>query len=102
MINETTFLQQVKAVDLIVEMAESYLDVVLIPAPEPKHCSHSIRAACNRNPKWYRNAFSERGYIRRKSLIQAFNRIARGDDLKYDYDFLAIEIIDNQIGLDND
>lgn len=30
------------------------LEVCLVPAPDAKHSTHSIRVACSQNPPWYR------------------------------------------------
>ena len=52
------------------DMAE--LRVELVPAPEPRHCGHQVRAVMERNPDWYRE------------LLALFpRRRRRGRDPKY-------------------
>jgi hypothetical protein len=31
------------------------LEVVLVPAPEPKHSGHMVRCVANQNPRWYQH-----------------------------------------------
>lgn len=42
------------------------LDVVKMPAPEPKHSGHGIRVVMNQNPEWYQELCS-RHTVRRKN-----------------------------------
>ncbi len=42
---------------MIDELKTNWLEVVLIPAPEPMHEGHMIRAVANKNPEWYRKYF---------------------------------------------
>ena len=64
------------------ELEESYLVVVLQPAPDPHFDGHKIRVAQNRNPKWYREFVAghwgpgRRGCsIKRYRVIRALNRV---------------------------
>ena len=40
--------------EMIGELEAGKLEVVLIPAPSPRHCGHMVRAVVNRPPSWYR------------------------------------------------
>ena len=37
------------------ELVESGLEVILVPAPDPRHCGHKIRASSTQNPDWYKS-----------------------------------------------
>jgi len=94
---EPTFDQQAVAYTLLQEMCEQRLEVVLVPAPEPMHCMHQVRVAVSRNPKWYRDAFAARGYIDCRRLRTAFARMCHGYPIRWTYDFLAMQLIDQRI-----
>jgi len=49
------------------ELLHTHLDVVLAPAPHPKHPSHRIRIVQSRNPEWYRDLCSRRTSPRKRS-----------------------------------
>lgn len=39
---------------LLDELESTWLEVVLIPAPDPRHTGHCIRVAHQHNPLWYK------------------------------------------------
>lgn len=73
---------------MIKDLEDNMLSVVLIPAPEPKHADHMIRAVESRNPKWYRLFCADfisdrkgghpRTYIKREHVFRALSQIASG------------------------
>lgn len=72
-----------EAKGLLKELEENRLTVVLIPAPEPKHISHMIRAVENNNPHWYRELYHSHWNFRRDRSIKALKRLAEGNDKEY-------------------
>lgn len=76
------------------ELLERKLEVVLVPAPEPKHVCHQIRVAVNRPPDWF-SAVAQRhkrtrkrmpvpDFIKRANTLKALEAIAAGE-IKTDY-----------------
>ncbi|MBI2524154.1 hypothetical protein HYW11_03000 [Candidatus Peregrinibacteria bacterium] len=79
------------------ELRERYLRVILIPAPDPSHNSHKIRAVEEQNPDWYRelwhaNAYRRKGKkwrtktdstIKRTRVQRALEHIAEGTDRSF-------------------
>jgi len=39
---------------MLAELNDMRLEVALVPAPDPRHCHHQVRAVFGRNPGWYR------------------------------------------------
>ncbi len=82
------FESQVISLDLLDELESSYLEVVLIPAPERKHAEHYIRAVQSQNAQWYRKFCEEyvsnrkgsklRTRIKRRATIKALEKLANG------------------------
>ena len=78
--------------DMYFELLEKSLEVVLVPAPEPKHSIHMIRVCQSKNPDWYRKFCEQypanrrtprtRGKfdtkIKRQHTIKALENILRG------------------------
>lgn len=62
---------------LLDDMREHFQDVILLPAPEPKHHTHMIRGAINSNPAWYSELFEREGYVRRKTVEMVLERLSR-------------------------
>ena len=79
---------------LLATLETQSLKVSLIPAPDPRHATHKIRAVSERNPQWYRRLcaayptkrakrrlrrpeYSDT-LIRRKSVLRALDEISRG------------------------
>lgn len=62
------------------ELDNRRLEVVLIPAPEPKHSEHKVRAVQGTNPDWYRSlcACRPRSASIRKYVVKALERVAEG------------------------
>ncbi len=56
------------------------LRIILIPAPEQKHCGHKIRAVETENPAWYSNLYSQIPYFRRDRSLCALERIVLKED----------------------
>lgn len=100
--DEPTFRQQLVAHDLLEEMFDHRLQVVLIPAPDPQHCTHCIRVAVTRNPKWYRALFETYGYLDCRLLRRAFYRIMSGLPIKHRYDYIAMLAIDERMEQQSD
>ncbi len=77
-----------KAEELLFEFAERQLEVVLIPAPDARHCGHYVRAVANQNPRWYqkfcalypssRRGTKTRAAIKRRETIKALENLAAG------------------------
>ncbi len=67
-----------EAKQMLRQLQDSPMQVVLMPAPEPKHEGHCVRVVISRPPDWYmRNFYSKRGRktMKRARLIQALKRI---------------------------
>ncbi len=79
--------------DMLIELEASYFEVVLIPAPDPRHSGHMIRACQYANPKWYQEFCAmyvscrgtgrkkmrrPRTIIKRADTIAALKRIQQG------------------------
>lgn len=80
------------------ELEQNMLTVVLIPAPEPKHVNHMIRAAVSQNPYWYRELYHSNRHFRRDRSLRALDRIRKMQDRKfniapYKYDMMYRELI---------
>lgn len=62
------------------------IEVVLIPAPQPKHRGHKIRVAVSHNPPWYSRLAQARGMSKRmhqggtlrKRTLKALQRMIDG------------------------
>ena len=60
------------------------LTVVLVPAPEPQHRGHMIRAVTEQNPIWYRQMWEEYGRVRRYLSMPSLERLATMRDGNFD------------------
>jgi hypothetical protein len=65
------------AQELLHDLQEYRLEVVLTPAPDPRHHGHMVRAAVNQNPQWYSDLFDREGYVRRKTVEMVLERLGR-------------------------
>lgn len=79
------------------ELRNQYLDVTLVPAPDPKFTGHKIRVAVNSNPGWYRDLWHEYAKVRAKKgrlrkttssigrsrINKALSEISEGNDRPY-------------------
>lgn len=74
------------------ELEWEFLDVILIPAPDPKFEGHMIRAVQNRNPYWYQG----QGFKRYQVKI-ALNRIRFNLPLYCTTDHRVKHIIQNRL-----
>ena len=57
------------------DLRENRLEVVLIPASEPKFSGHKIRAVENRNPVWYRKLYAQYSHFRRDRSLRSLERL---------------------------
>lgn len=76
--------EHARARRMLRELDRGGLEVILIPAPEPIHSTHMIRAVANQNPQWFRKMCSYymncRGIGKKKMIRPRTNfnrRIAR-------------------------
>jgi hypothetical protein len=68
---------------LLAELEGARLDVVLIPAPEPRHSGHCIRVAAEYNADWYRELCAEYQSSRRRNRLNDNDtRIKRKDTIR--------------------
>lgn len=67
------------------ELESSQLCVILVPAPDPRHYCHYIRAKLDQNPRWYsriceRFPSSRKGKMRtrikRREVLRVLERLA--------------------------
>ena len=86
---------------LLAEMDEFRLEVILVPASEPRHSGHRIRAAVNRNPAWYSNMYHSHRWVRRGRTEDALRRIAKGKAVGSRFEDLVMEEIDLRLGNDH-
>lgn len=85
-----------KAAELLNELDYKRHEVVLIPAPEPRHSGHKIRVAQNSNPSWYSRLCSEyqsirgrgrkrydrpRTFINRIRVVRTLSKIVEAGDV---------------------
>ena len=84
-----------RAAEMHDELLECKLEVVLMPAPEPRHCGHCIRVAVNRPPVWFSDVARRvmktsgrqtrpRPTLSRKATLRALAAISIGE-IKTDY-----------------
>lgn len=90
----------VEARYLLADLRQNRLEVVLIPAQNPKHHSHKVRAVQNQNPDWYRDLYHSTRHFRRGRSINALERICSlADQLpkenpkQYQYDVVYRQLI---------
>ena len=65
------FIQEAQV--MLHELDVNWLEVCLLPAPDPQHEGHMVRAVANRNPEWYREYF---GCRRRDGLHEWYGNSA--------------------------
>ena len=84
---------------MLKDLEQNRLEVVLIPAPDPRFQDHQIRAVEGMNPDWYRDlchshqvrrtrprqSFKSDTAIRRPQVIAALQKIAAGQEDKTEY-----------------
>jgi hypothetical protein len=81
-----------RAMDMYVELREQKQEVVLIPAPEQRHVTHSIRVVQVASPEWYsrfRRLYPRKypygrqvhpqSSIRRRNTLRGLHRLSNGD-----------------------
>lgn len=67
------------AKDLLADLRDNPMLVVLLPAPDPRHAGHMIRAVISRPPDWYMEHFYDRRgrkTFKRHRFIRALERVA--------------------------
>jgi len=82
------------AEEMLFELENSHFEVVLVPAPEPRHSMHQVRALQSANPAWYSRFTAQyvncrgigkkrmtrpRTYIVKRLTIAALKRMLDGD-----------------------
>lgn len=96
----TTRKQRQRAAEMLNDLSYQTHSVVLIPAPDPKHSGHKIRAVENSNPAWYSELAARftsirgigpkrydrpRTQIKRGHVTRALNRIVENRAIDSDY-----------------
>lgn len=86
--HQSTEEQQKIAADGLKWLETNQLEVVLIPAPDPRHVEHKIRVVNNQNPCWYQRMAKRRGFDKRSHkkrygplrqyVIKALKRVVSG------------------------
>ncbi len=56
------------------------LKIILIPAPEQKHCGHKIRVVDQSNPEWYSELYQSLAHFRRDRSLRSLQRISKAED----------------------
>lgn len=72
-------LRRMAAELLLDELEQNRLTVILVPAPQPRHESHFIRVASERNPWWFRSLNTHQE-VRRDRTLAALTRIVEGKE----------------------
>ena len=64
------------------DLNNSYLEVILVPAPVRMHEGHKIRIVVNQNSKWYSDIYHSWGtdHFKRHRVIEALERIISQED----------------------
>jgi hypothetical protein len=97
-----------RAAEMLDELESNSFEVVLIPAPDPKHSDHQIRVLQSGNPAWYSRLCSEnvsirgighkrqkrpRTFIKRSWVIRALKKIVAGEPNDQEYCVKLIDLI---------
>jgi hypothetical protein len=90
------------ALFLLGELESNRLEVILVPAPDPKHTGHMIRAVENRNPGWYSNLYWSYNHFRRDKSVRSLNRIIEERDghhgiVRFKYDWIYRSIMQERL-----
>ncbi|MBU4456776.1 MAG: hypothetical protein KKA65_04705, partial [Nanoarchaeota archaeon] len=83
---------------LFKDLKNNKLVVILVNAPEPKHCGHKIRVVDCQNPCWYSELYHSIDYFRRDRSLRALERITQLNDgsfrcSPYKYDAIYRQLI---------
>jgi len=73
-----------RADSLYHDLRSNRLEVILVPAPFPKHQDHMIRVVASQNPQWYQELY--RSYpqqLRRPHSLRALDRIRNVRDPEF-------------------
>ncbi len=85
---------KMEAKEMYEELKRNRLEVILVPAPDPKHTGHMIRAVDGQNPSWYQKIFGQDESIKRQHSLKALKRISSGDvNLSFKYHRLYLNLI---------
>jgi hypothetical protein len=76
---------------LLEDLNNHELKVVLVPAPDPQHTNHFIRAVEWENVPWYKQLFSELGYIHRPRFAAGLEKIRNNAPAQLVWDKIALE-----------
>ena len=68
---------------LFSNLKSNKLKVVLVPAPNPNHYGHKIRAVERENPEWYKILYRSYPHFRRDRSLKALNIIMKLKDKKF-------------------
>jgi hypothetical protein len=78
----------INAEEMLFDLQAYELEVVLVPAPDPRHSGHKIRVAQNQNARWYQEFCAQyrsnrrgrkwRTRIKRRETIRALENILDG------------------------
>jgi len=84
------------------DLLNNKLTIVLIPAPDPRHDCHMVRAVESENPGWYQGLYSSYNYFRRDRSLMALNRIRNQEDKQFrispfHYDFIYRDLINDRL-----
>lgn len=70
----------VEAQIMLKELEDQQLQVVLVPAPDPRHLHHMIRQAESHNPAWYSDLYHLLPHWRRDRTWRSLRRLTRAQD----------------------
>lgn len=99
------------AEEMLYELEGAYFEVVLIPAPDPQHSGHKVRALQSGNPKWYSVFCSRymscrgigrkkmkraRTFIDKRRSVSSLERVSKGE-VSTPYDERFIKFIRERI-----
>lgn len=85
---------------MLEDLKANYLHVILLDAPIQNHQGQKIRVADNRNPKWYRDLYSNYPSLKRNHTLASLKRIAeRKLNLESIYDKMLLSLIENRLHL---
>ncbi len=94
-----TFLEEIIAFEakkMIRELRENPMLVVLLPAPDPQHTGHCIRAVISRPPGWYMDRFYHsrgRKTFKRQRFLRALQRVVEGKPVLGNYQLDIVNFI---------
>jgi len=78
--DEVRSLFRFHAKTLFEDLQSHCLEVILIPAPDPRFSGHKIRAVECQNPVWYSYLFEQYEELKRIQSLHSLQRLAEGRD----------------------